>query len=761
LDVSTTPDLPFAPLACSPTEFNGSTVTRLADPPVPWWTKYDTECFKAAPTVSSGSYVAPAITEMHISGITVVNGKIFASDDKAPVIHVFDVAGGRGREERRIPIGSPTSRLSVSPPVPDEVDLHTVRGIDICQELGWLGDGLDHSDNATVKATLGGRCRMHRYIYAIDLFDPIAGNGSIAVVDLPVTFAPGPSGAPDRAKETIDFASATLKQPMACDSPNLPTTRIPLGPFGVGGVNAAPARAVTFMTIDPPTPTIAIPAARCRAWDRTNDPTANPPLVAHPDGAEFEGVTAGAADARRTAGEYWRDFVAPGNLRGTFAFVALENGSVALVDIDDYDSTCRGLKDETSAPDNQLPFAYPGESAAAKTTPLLGPHATGEFYPRVVSRHHPRSLRLLDVNSLPSITAVNLTRFGVTLSNDPTTDSGANRPHFTPVALSGGVPVFAQPAADNPFTVTNEIWTVTFEGQLPGFLGALGNITLAGGVLTLSDPSGAFCQRGTEDTEAKPEQHDSIELIDDVCLDGNCGSKFDQCRTIFGDGTETPRKKARTIYIDKAFDDKVTLVPKHWATVRDATGVHDVLQDGYDLDSLQSCFGIGAAAPLHRYVVRSTDSWVVIGSLSGYMHRRKVDPTSPDKACIDDETKPHVYDGRVRKELAPLPAPKDSFTAAGIPVFCDQFRNPAWAFAIRAGLAPSEQDMQFVFGGRFAWTPFAIGVGQIPQTVKAINATWDGQERLGWSMIAVVDAVERGLYMFTAQQPFSFQKSVN
>jgi hypothetical protein len=98
--------------------------------------------------------------------------------------------------------------------------------------------------------------------------------------------------------------------------------------------------------------------------------------------------------------------------------------------------------------------------------------------------------------------------------------------------------------------------------------------------------------------------------------------------------------------------------------------------------------------------------------------------------------------------------------------------NPVWRFAIRSGvkvdattkkqvLVPSERDMQFAFGSRFLFTPFAIIVGQIPQSIKSMSIGWDGEERLNWSMIASVDAVERGLYMFTANQPFTFQKSVN
>lgn len=758
LDSSTAPDLPWAPPACGPTRFDDATKT-VTRPNDPWWIAYEKQCFPGSPAtpVSSGSYVAPTTTESHIAGIAVVNGKIFAADDLSPVIHVFDAASGR--EERRIPIGSPTSRLAVSPPVPDEVDVHNIRGIDICQELGFLGDGLDHSDNATIKATLAGRCNMHRYVYAIDFFDPVPGNGSIAIVDLPVTFAPGVvPGQLDLSKETIDFAHAQLTQPLACDSPNLPPTRLPLGPLGIGGVNSAPARAITFLTIDPPTPTSAIPAARCRAWDRDGNKVNGTQNVPHPDVTasngqiEFEGVSAAAADTRRAAGEYWRaalsQLVLPTTIRGTYGFVALDSGAIVMVDIDDYDSTCRGPQTAASLPDGQPVFAYPGDkpenTETAGNITVLGPHATGEFYPRVFARHLPHSRYFYDVNSVSPIIAVNLSRSGVGINNDPSSDTGKDKPHFAPLGIRGGNAALALPAADNPYAMTQEVWTITYEGMLPGFVNTIGSLSFEGGVLSLTDPAGTFCQRGTEDAGAAPESHDMIELTDDVCAEGICPTgatkSFEECRAIFGDGTETPRKNSRTIFITKAFDDKVTLAP------------------GYDLEALRSCFGVsepatGKTASLHHYVVRASGSWVVIGSQTGYLHRRIVDPASPDKSCVDDVTRPRVYDGRVRKQLPPLPGTK-SIVNEDIPALCDQFVNPAWRFAIRSGANPSERDMQFAFNARFVFTPLAITVGQIPQSIKSMSIGWDGKERLNWSMIASVDAVDNGLFMFSGYSPF-------
>ena len=766
LDAADAPALPWAGLACG-TDAAGKRS------PQPWWSADQLACTPGSmPPSFDGTTVAGPTTEMHLSGIAVVGTKIFASDDKASFIHVLDAESGK--EEQRIAIGAPTSSLSVSPPVPDEVDIHTIRGVDICQENGWLGDGRDHSDNATVLETLGGRCNLHRYIYAVDIFNPIDGSGSIAIVDLPITYAVSAGGVVDRTRETIDFANAKLVQPLTCDSPGFPRTRIPYGINGVGGLNGVPARGVTFVTVDPPTAnpfrdatgalkqTAVVPAARCRAWDRIKR-EASPGVAAllpHPDGPEFEGVAQTAADARRDAGEFWRGDVSldPTNLRGTFAFVALQNGFVVIVDIDDYDGTCRGPRTtDDRQPDGRFIFGYPNEKAVA-----MGNSATGEYFPRVVARHRPRSRYFLDANAIPAVSAVTLARFGSAISNDPATETGKERPHFTPLSVpTGGSTIataFALPSADNPYTLSNEVWTITYEGPLPGYGGNYGDIVSDGTNLTLIDNAGAFCLRGVEDVQTtepvdRPEAHDSIQLVEDTCPDGVCfdGNKtVDECHTIFGDGTELPMKKARTLYIAKTFNEKLTLAPWHWTTNRDAMGVvSDVLREGYDSANLRSCFGIGApTAPLHRYLVRSSESWVVFGSTAGYIHRRKIDPSSAERACTEDTARPKIYEGRVRKQLAPLAVPASSYTDAGIPDRCDQFVNPAWRFAIRAGTKPSQQDMQFSYSSRFNWTPFTLTAGTLPQSIDSVKAP-------GWNMIAVVDAVDNGLSMFSVQQPFN------
>jgi hypothetical protein len=238
--------LPWAPIACGP---KGNATT--------WWSVYDT-CKGEKPKVPIGvTSVDPKGLKFHLAGVAAIGNTLFVADDRAPVIHVYDAAGGL--EIRRIAIGAPTSRLAVSPVVPDEVTIQNSTAIDVCMSRGWLGDGKDHStESKSVADQLKGRCRAHRYIYAIDLVDNESTSGSLVVVDVPVITQPA---------ERLDIDAAELVQPMACDSPSFAARRIPLGPFGLNGTNVVPARSIAFVQLDPAISNIDVKAARCRGWD--------------------------------------------------------------------------------------------------------------------------------------------------------------------------------------------------------------------------------------------------------------------------------------------------------------------------------------------------------------------------------------------------------------------------------------------------------------------------------------------------------------
>jgi len=213
----------------------------------------------------------------------------------------------------------------------------------------------------------------------------------------------------------------------------------------------------------------------------------------------------------------------------------------------------------------------------------------------------------------------------------------------------------------------------------------------------------------------------------------------------------------------------LVIANKHWN--RDQQ-----LVDGPpELAKIKQCFGNG----LLKYTIRSTAA----GSSSidtGYLHRQIVDPTSTDKACITDTSKPRILNGRAFEQP---PLTGDKLTKSRTPIEdkeniisddCLRFITPSWKFAIRTGALckessgilncsanPSQQDMRFTFGGRFSWQPLSLAAGSLTASMRPISAYWDGVEHLGWNMIAVVDAVDRGLLIFPANEPFAYQKGAN
>lgn len=750
LTAGSAPALPWKKIGCGQTD---STVT--------WWNKYDV-CAGEEPKIPTGFSSAADTTDMHFAGVAAGGGKLFVADDHADFIHVFSVEGGTGVEERRIPIGSRTSKLSVSPVVPDEVTLDNALAIETCYVRGWLGDGLDHTaDDANVGAKLKGRCRAHRYLYAIDLVNPTAGSGTIAIVDLPVIFFK--TGTTTR--EVIDLAGAELVQPMACDAPSFPGRRLPLGPFGVNLANAVPARAVAFVQNDPaPGSGTFVPQARCRPTNLSASE-----LASAPD-----------RDARIAAGNYWRDGIDPSRMRGTYAWVALENGAVVAVDIDDYDALCRGPADDKTRGtvflrDDEGSFAGFADKAR-----------TGEYYPRAVQRHHVRSNRLFMSDTLaPAVSTVVLSRFDTAISNDPSSLTGKKYPHFAALeskAADATSATVVLTAPDNPFAITNETWSSTFEGAIPGFTGAFGALSQSTSGLTFTDTTVGFCGKGVETRGAAVETHDVVQLIDAVCpFDDSCtAAQRTECLSIFGASDATPLRRERSLLIDKAFDDKLVLANKHFKSASEGSEDYTIIDGAADYAKILQCFGrpnpgdpSKRVLPLLRYVIRANGNvdgaapWVVTGSSTGYTHRWIVDATSTDKACVLDKTKPRILDARAPElPTASFKNPDDPLNDPANIVdakdhYCSRFVNASWQFAIRRGEGKSLQDMRLTFIGRFNWTPFSVGAGSLSASMRPVSGWWDGTEHLGWSMIAVVDAIDRGLFMFPAQAPYSFQKAVN
>jgi hypothetical protein len=687
----------------------------------PWWATYEA-CFGGtlpkpkAPT-------QPTSTRNHLAGIAVVGGKLFAADDAAPVVHVFDLA--TGVEEQQIGVGSATARLAVSEPVPDEITVDNYAAITTCETMGWLGDGLDHSADSAVVAKLPtpGRCVAHRYVYAVDLVNADAGNGSLIVLDVPVVLARDATGA--ITKETLDVPGTEMKSPLYCDSPAFPMRRVPLGIYGLGGVNGIPIRAIAFSKHDPPS-NASKHGVRCVGWGYNQNPK-------HA-GAEFDATVAtkiGAAD-RRNDEIAWAGSVSPQRLRGVFGLAALSNGSLAVVDVDDYDSLCRG----------------PVETLGAK--------ATGEVTTKVVQRHHPRLARVYNTDAR-GILNVTLSAGGVVLSNDTTSASGLAHPHLIPFGTTDDRVALAQ---DVPFALTAETWAATFEGAIPGYVGAAGTFgptqdpTGGAAFYGLLDPAGHYCRRGVEApaTSAQEATNDFVQITDAICQGNSCSAAdHATCQTYFGLDTDSTLLPTRELAIGRTFEDRVEIV-KHGDFDKDGKFLwSDAASDTAWQKKLKTCF-----PGLTRYTVRARASWLVQGSASGYLHRRIPSvATDPSALCVDDATKPRVFHGRayelpaLKKDVKETPIATDescvAYAGAPVPLFV----NPAIKLAIRAGTAPSTRDMMFSLQLRNIAVPLALSISTLPRSVKSL-ARWElGVDKLNWQQVAVVDSIDRGLSLFS------------
>lgn len=703
----------------------------------PWWSTYET-CFGGTlpkPTIPA----QPSATRNHLAGIAVAAGKLFAADDAAPVVHVFDLA--TGVEEQQIGVGSATARLAVSEPVPDEVTPANYVAIETCARKGWFGDGLDHSaESAQVRDNLGGRCAAHRYVYAIDLVNAEAGDGSLIVLDVPVVLKRDATGA--ITKETVDVAATELRQPLYCDSPAFPARRVPVGTYGLGGINGVPVRALSFVKHDPPSIQRVEHGVRCVPWKLKGSYDTNGKLLSQTEFAE-PGVVADPVSLRADE-QAWAPYVGPTRVRGVHALAALANGTVAILDVDDYDALCRAPK-ETS-----------------------DDVSTDELTTGVVARHHPRLARLYTADSRAILNLV-LVADGTVLSTDSTSDVGATHPHMLPFETSTGDQVaFSNDGV--PAALTTENWSAAFEGQLPAFVGAAGTFgptedpTAPGATFFgLLDPAGHFCRRGVEvPSETSPLGNDVIQITEAVCQNGSCATAADRqaCLDTYGAADASPLSRSRDLLIGRAFEDRVQIARRGeiFTFTDPTTGASEPRFRWSDASdptwqaSFKKCF-----PSITRYTVRANGSWLVQGSSSGYLHRRIPSVASdPSALCVDDANKPRIHQGRARE----LPALASGVAETPIPLATPNdcavggtttplFQNPAVKFAIRAGTTPSVRDMVFSFQLRNQATPLTLALTTLPTTVKPIARWALGVDQLNWRQVAVIDGIDRGFSLFS------------
>lgn len=459
----------------------------------------------------------------------------------------------------------------------------------------------------------------------------------------------------------------------------------------------------------------------------------------------------------------------PNKLRGTFAFLALTSGRIAVIDIDDYDAPCRG---------------------PAKTSPLfgcddgdIGGVTADELSCNVVLPNTPRMAsyyaandaagqrqagiqsfpQLFDTNAAPVDEALFTTpKMVATLASSPPprelfqlSVSGAaialDPASGVPFALNKKNQWEADPVLGNKNTlmmnledprahIVDQSWFVTYEGSLPGFDQRLAALQLRGttnpGQLdTLEDAASRFCDAGVQSKKAVLEKlgatgpsneataadrADYVQLQTELpdqanrywaSTDKNGNAvettcTFNACRTIFG-SVDIPAS-GRNFTIVEAFQDNVQIEPRVGSTLRDESGL--------PLPSWRAttdcCF-----PSLVTFNVRVGDQWAVVGNQSGFLHHVIADPATG--ACRDS-CDPTQERNNGRAPRVPYPSAEPGTTRANQPTVNDQapgaFINPMFRFAV---LDPPAQggnprkpvlDQQFRFATLGAFRPLLVSL---------------------------------------------------
>jgi len=458
----------------------------------------------------------------------------------------------------------------------------------------------------------------------------------------------------------------------------------------------------------------------------------------------------------------------PIKLRGTFAFLALTSGRIAVIDIDDYDAPCRG---------------------PAKTSPLFGCDAgdvggvtTDELSCNVVLPNTPRMAtyftandtagqrqteagiqsfpQLFDTNGAPVDEATfNAPKMVATLTEPAsiqavfqlsvaTISVPINPGTGAPSALVDGE-VVNDPALTNKSTLmmnledpraqsVDQNWFVTYEGPLPGFDQKLASLQLRGsgapGELdTFNDASSRFCDAGVQSKKAVleklgagneaqaagladyvqiqseiPDQDDrywASKDKDGKAVKDTC--EFNTCRTLFG-SLDVPAS-GRNYTIVEAFQDSVQIEPRAGSTFRDA-------KTGAPLPTWRAttdcCF-----PSLVTFNVRVGDQWEVAGNQSGVLHHVIADPVT---GVCRDSCDPTQVRNNGRASRVPYPSAETGAVREHQPTVNDKgpgaFINPMFRFAvldppaIDGALQKPVTGQQFRFSTLGAFKPLVVNL---------------------------------------------------
>ncbi len=439
---------------------------------------------------------------------------------------------------------------------------------------------------------------------------------------------------------------------------------------------------------------------------------------------------------------------APKLLRGTFAFLALTSGRVAVIDIDDLDSACRGpaapspLYGCASAP---APSAKPLNTAkelscnvVLPNTPRMasysspnegGLHQPGiQGYPQLfdingapIDEKDPAAARLratIPVEAVGTVPVFALSVSGTPINLDPTTGAALGPGdradiHFTADSTLGTKSTLMMNLEDPRAQLADQNWSVIYEGALPGFASSLATVDLGGAGLegtpqdVLRDVNSRFCDGGVQSQNAlvgptaaslADYVHLQTELPDQADrywdarkLEKTPACDFNECGALFG-SVDVPAT-GRDFRIVEAYQDHIEIEPRLNLTTTKLT------KPEAWREVTKCCF-----PSLVSFDVHVSHQWEVVGDQSGFLHHVIADPTT---GVCRDSCDPSL--ARKNGRAPRVPSLPYTSSTVPLPVVPDHdprgFLNPMFRFAvIDPPRNAKNEPVDPVVGHQFRWT---------------------------------------------------------
>lgn len=463
--------------------------------------------------------------------------------------------------------------------------------------------------------------------------------------------------------------------------------------------------------------------------------------------AEYVGPNAAGdiavSDACRstTTGCRGADQIGPGFLHGVFVGAIARDGSLSVIDVDDYDAPARA--NSPNVIDSARGYRFVRHAPRASTALTTGANVAApptlstlvRGTQRVQTSESPntpalgclRERMVSDTTPCAAVGDGGVANFGIELAPRATPDNSLLpvprvAPNDAGVATPDVMVMPAEPAcagprdagsdaasmpvgeptllAGDPYTVRNDAWTLTYEGVLPYLDLTNASFTaLADGRVQLDAPSAAFCTRGT--LVERPYASDQVTLLGDpspLPANAECGRVFGTAATPF----------ARDFEVVEAWQDHLVLS----------------MPAGVTAATLRTCFPLAA-----RVQVRARNQWVVTSANTGLLTAVRADATG---RCVLDTARQTAVEAIARTCLARVPvtsrtgapclagracmgAPTGSVAPAATPVFA----NPYFCLQVFPPVTgATSRDTQLTFAIANAWQPTRVEASFFPTAAR-------------------------------------------